>query len=155
MRTIAIMILAACLVGCSHKQTITTQEGSATVDQSGKTVTVTTKEGTTTYGTEVDVSKVGLPIYPGSTKTEGGLSGTSAQGSGEVVAMSTTDSFDKVYEWYRAHMPAGSETMHATNAGSSVAMFEIGKTTDKETRSVMISADKDKTSILLSHNVKP
>jgi len=158
MRRILILCLAACLAaGCAHKQTITTSQGGATVttNQGNNTVTVTTKEGSTTYGTAVDPAKTGLPIYPGATKNEGGISGAGAAGSGETVALSTTDSFDKVYEWYKAHMPAGSETMHMTADSGSVATFQIGKQTDKEQRSVMITTDKDKTSILLSHNVKP
>src|SRR5579863_4735640 len=116
MRTLLTVCLAAALLaGCSsHKQTFTTGQGTTTVqtNDNNKTVTVTTNQGTTTFGANVDVSKLGLPVYPGSTKNEGGIAGTSAQGSGQVVALSTADSFDKVYQWYRSHMPAGSETMH-------------------------------------------
>ena len=159
MRPILMVCLAALLLsGCSgHKQTFVTKQGTTTVESNNnnQTVTVNSKQGTATYGKgAVDPAKLGIPVYPGATTTEGGMSGTTAQGSGEIVALSTTDSFDKVYAWYEAHLPAGSQTMHMANGASSVAAFRIGKETDKEARSVMISAQKDKTSILLSHSVK-
>ncbi len=156
---ISACVIAVLLSGCSHKQTVVTSQGNATVERSNdnQTVTVTSKEGTTTYGKgAVDPAKLGLPLYPGATATVGGIAGHSVlQGSGEVVALSTSDSFDKVYQWYHDHMPAGSETMHMTNAGSSIATFQVGKNTDKEQRAVMITSDKDKTSIMLSHSIKP
>jgi len=160
MRAVFIAGLAAVLVaGCSgHKQTYVTQQGTTTVEtnNNNQTVTVNSKEGTSTYGKgAVDPAKLGIPVYPGATTTEGGISGKTAQGAGEIVALSTKDPFDKVYAWYQQHMPAGSEGMHMSNAGSSVATFKIGKENDKEQRSVMISSEKDKTSILLSHSVKP
>jgi hypothetical protein len=51
-------------------------------------------------------------------------------------------------------MPSGSEAMHMTSGTGSVASFQVGKNTDKEQRSVMITGAKDKTSILLSHDIK-
>lgn len=149
-------IVAILLTGCSHKQTYTTKEGTTTVEGTGsnQTVTIHSKEGTATYGkAAVDPAKLGIPVYPGATTTEGSMAGTSAQGSGEVVTLSTTDSFDKVYSWYQAHLPAGSQKMHMSTDSGSVASFEVGENS-KEQRSVMITSEKDKTSILLSHSVK-
>ena len=159
MRLIVIACLAMVLMsGCSgHKQTFVTKEGTTTVESSNnnQTVTVNSKEGSATYGKgAVDPAKLGIPVYPGATSTEGGMAGTTAQGTGEIVALTTTDSFDKVYAWYQSHMPAGSQTMHMSGSASSIASFRMGKDTDKEQRSVMITAEKDKTSILLSHSVK-
>lgn len=157
MRTVLVACAAVVLLaGCTHRQTFTTSQGATTVESNGasKSVTITTKEGTTTISANVDLAKLGLPVYPGATQNQGGISGTTAQSSGEVVALSTSDSFDKVYAWYRAHMPAGSEGMHMSSPTGSIATFQIGKDGDKEQRSVMITGEKDKTSILLSHNLK-
>ena len=152
-------LVALAIAGCSgHKQTYASKEGTTTVESgnNGKTVTVTTKEGTATYGRgAVDTAKLGLPIYPGATANEGSLSGKSAQGTGEIVVLSSTDSFDKVYTWYKAHMPAGSEAMHMTTPAGAMAAFKLGKDTDKDQKNVTLTADKNKTSIMLSHTVKP
>ena len=154
--SVGILFLAGC--AAHNKQTVVTSQGTTTIERSNdnQTVTYSNQQGTVTSGKgAVDPAKLGLPIYPGATVNEGGYAGQSAQGSGEVVALSTTDSFDKVYQWYHDHMPAGSEAMHMTSGESSIASFRLGKDTDKEQRGVMITADKDKTSIMLSHSVKP
>jgi len=146
---------AAMLVaGCgSQKQVIVTKQGTATVETNRNTgtATITTKQGTATYGKNaVDPAKLGLPVYPGASASEGGgLSVQSSQGSQQMVLLTTGDSFDKVYGWYKNQMPADSEKMHLSAAGSSMATFAIGASGDKQSKSVMITSGKGKTNIEL------
>jgi len=162
MRLFGAVCFAALLLasaGCaSHRQVIATKEGTATVEtnQSNDTTTITSKEGSASFGKNaVDVSKIGLPIYPGATANDtGGMSFQSKEGSSQIVVMTTADSFDKVYAWYKGQMPSGSEQMHMSSGNSSVASFVIGKQGDKNAKTVTITADKDKTSIMLAAGSK-
>ena len=164
MRVVTALLLVAALIalgGCGRKMTFTTKEGTTTVEQGGagenKTVTVTSKEGSATFGKNaVDLAKLGLPVYPGATaKNTGGFSISGKTGSSETVMLETNDSFDKVYEWYKAKMPAGSETMKLSSGGGQFATFQVGKTSDKEVSAVTITGEKDKTSIMLTKGSKP
>jgi hypothetical protein len=156
----ATILLAALLVlsGCSHKVTVDSNGTTVTTSGTGdnQTVTVQGKEGTVVAGKgAVDTAKIGLPVYPGANAGDNvGYSGSSAQGSGAMAVLTTTDSFDKVYEWYKSQMPAGSEKMHMTADTGSTAMFQIGKDTDKEQKTVTISGEKDKTTIMLASGTK-
>ncbi|HET9030214.1 MAG TPA: hypothetical protein VFN49_08555 [Candidatus Aquilonibacter sp.] len=146
----ALMLVAA--VGCSHKTTVETDHGPATVTTSNdnKTVTVESKDAKVTVGGEIDASKLGAPLYPGAEKSEGSYSMQSAQESGSMATFSTKDDFDKVYEYYKAHMPQGSEKMKMSNGGESVASFSVIDPKKGET-SVMITAKDGQTQILISH----
>lgn len=156
---LSLAVAAAVMGGCSsHKTVIPTQNGMATVEtnRQNNTTTITSKEGSMTVGQNaVDVTKLGLPIYPGaSAKQSGGLSTQSKTGSAQIIVMTTPDSFDKVYAWYKGQMPGGSEQMHINSGTGSMASFVIGKTGAKEQKSVMITSEKDKTSIMLSVGTK-
>ena len=150
---LAILVAAT---GCSHKTTVTSTDGTTTVSTSnnGQTATITTKEGSATYGAgAVDTSKLGAPVYPGATAAEGGgMSASTTTGSSAMGAFSTADSFDAVYGWYKAHMPPGSEKMKMSSGGSDVAEFVAGK--DADAVAVMISDKDGKTQIVITHNTK-
>jgi hypothetical protein len=154
----AITLLAALLVlsGCSHKTTVSNDGTTVTTNGDNQTVTVQGKEGTVTAGKgAVDTAKLGLPIYPGADASQNaGWSGQSKEGSGAMAVLTTKDSFDKVYQWYKSQMPAGSEKMHMTADSGSSAVFQIGKEGDKETKSVTISGEKDTTTIMLASGTK-
>lgn len=123
----ALVLLSVGLTACSHKATITTSNGTETVTTSGddKTVTIAGKEGTVTVGeNNVDLSKLGVPVYPG-VRQVGSMSGTSAKGSGQVVSLKTADSFDKVSAWYKSQLPAGAQQMSSTSGESSFAEFVL------------------------------
>jgi len=161
MRVISAVILAllvCALTGCSgHKQTIITKEGAATVEtnQTNDTTTITTNRGTAVVGKNaVDLSKLDVPVYPGASSESGGLSVQSNEGNQQIAMLTTSDSFDKVYAWYKGQMPAGSGQMQMSSANSSVASFVIGKQGDKTAKTVTITADKDKTSIMLAAGSK-
>jgi hypothetical protein len=158
----SLIVAAAALVlltGCmSHTRTITTTNGSATVTTSNdnKTVTVRSSQGTFTEGKNaVNPASLGLPVYPGAAQSQVGYSAASKESNGSVVVMTTNDPFDKVYGWYKAQMPAGSEQMHMTSQNSSIAVFQEGKTGDKEEKAVSITNDgKGMTSIMLTVSSK-
>ncbi|HEV2878269.1 MAG TPA: hypothetical protein VGW96_01705 [Candidatus Eremiobacteraceae bacterium] len=151
--TICIAMLILITAACSgHKQTIVTKEGTATIEtnQHNDTTTVTSKEGTATFGKNaVDLSKLGLPVYPGASVDTGGMNVQSNQGSEQIEMLTTADSFDKVYGWYKSHMPADSEKMHMSSGGQSLAQFAIGKEGEKNIKSVMIAESNGKTTIQL------
>jgi hypothetical protein len=151
---IAIAAFAA-LSGCSHK--VTTSNGS-TVTTSGdnQTVTIEGNGGKVVAGKgAVDVAKLGMPIYPGADASDNaGWSGQSKEGAGAMAVMKTKDPFDKVYAWYQHQLPAGAEQIHTTSGGSSMAVFKIGKDSDKEQKSITISSDSEGTSIMLVSGTK-
>ena len=154
---VCVAAIAIALAGCgTHKTVIPTANGPATVEtnKENNTTTFRGKEGSMTVGQNaVDVSKLGLPVYPGaSQKDSGGMSTETTRGSSQVVMMTTPDSFDKVYAWYKGQMPAGTEKMHFTTPGGALASFVIGASGAKEQKSVMLTSGKDKTSIMLSVN---
>lgn len=138
---IAALITIVLFAGCSHNN---------------QTVTVQGKEGTMTAGKgAVDLAKLDLPLYPGANQSENtGYSATTKEGTGAMALLTTTDSFDKVYAWYQKHMPAGSEQVHVSSGTGSMAVFQIGKASDKLQKAVTITAGKDSTSIMLSNGSK-
>lgn len=159
-RVAAIAVALVALAGCSsgHKTTVVTNGGTVTTDTSAdsKTTTITTQDASVKVGQNaVDPAKTGLPVYPGATTAEGGgWAMQSKNGGGEIVTMTTTDSFDAVEAWYKSKMPANSETLNMKSGDTASAEFTEGKEGDKEERSVMINGEKGKTTIMLSHSVK-
>jgi hypothetical protein len=152
------VLLIAAIAGCtSHK---VTEANGTTVTTNGtgdnQTVTVQASGGTITAGKNaVDPAKLGLPVYPGATADESGaMSGTSAQGSGALVSLKTSDSFDKVYDWYKSRLPAKTQTMESTSGGTSVGSFVEGTSSDKEQKSVTITSSSEGTTITLMSATK-
>lgn len=162
MRLSVLCVIAASLSLCAcggHKSTtVYTGSDNATVTTTddNKTTTVETKEGTYTAGKDaVDVTKLAIPVYPGANKSDdsGGYSMSGKEGSAQVVMLTTPDSFDKVYAWYKAQLPKGAETMKVSNGGTDMAQFATGvQSNDQST--VMIEAKDGKTQILISHQQK-
>lgn len=72
--------------------------------------------------------------------------GMAKSAAGKV--MTTTDSFDKVYEWYQKNMPAGSEKAHTTTPVQS-AVFMMGEA-GKDQKSVTITVSSGKTMISIA-----
>lgn len=154
----AVLLAILALASCSSKKTIQTQQGTTTVETNAlhNTVKVTSQQGTAIIGKgAVDPKALGLPLYPSAIQSQtGGMSASTKEGTSHVVSLATKDSFDQVYQWYKAHMPAGSEQLHMEAASGSIATFLIGKEGDSDQKSVQIQASKDTTTILLSHIMK-
>jgi hypothetical protein len=166
-------LLLAALVAtsaCSNKATTTSSDGSTTTTTAdgssmttdasgnGKSVTVQTKEGSATFGTGVDPGKLGAPVYPGaqtSPDSQGSFSASTNAGSTVMATFKTTDDFGKVYDYYKAQMPAGSEGMKMSMGTASSATFQVGKDGAPDQVTVQISSDKPgQTTILIAHVVK-
>jgi hypothetical protein len=150
---LTVALFAVTLAACSHKATITTSNGTETLTTSGdnKTETITTKEGTVTVGQNaVDLSKLGVPIYPGSQQVSG-LAGSGMRGSGQMVSLKTGDSFDKVFQWYKSQLPTGSQQMTSTTSGSSFAEFVIAA----HGAAIMLSERPNETDIVITQSTTP
>jgi len=151
----AAFVLTAC--GGSHRSSLNTEAGVATVTTSAdnKTTTMQTKEGTFTAGEgAVNIAKLSVPVYPGAKTSEtGGYAMTGRGGDAQVVSLTSPDAFSKVYAWYHAKMPSGSEKLKVSNPGAEMAEF-ISVIARKEERTVMLQRRGGQTLILISRNVR-
>jgi hypothetical protein len=134
----------------STSTTVSTATGitiaAATSQAPGSSATTTSATSTTPSKngeTLADLTPMGLPLYPN--VFESGWTGGSellqtaaiaGKSTMRVGQMSSHDSFDAVYAWYRERMPSGSETAaaaasnHTTDDGDHMAIFEVGRSTD-------------------------
>lgn len=153
------IVLIAAIAGCSnHKVTVDANGSTVTTNGTGddQTVTVQASGGTITTGKNaVDPASLGLPVYPGATVDSGGaVTGQSQQGSGALVTLKTSDSFDKVYAYYKSRMPANSQTMKSEAGGTSVASFVEGTSSEKVQKSVTITSSSDGVQIMMMSATK-
>jgi len=147
----AILLMAA-IAGCTNHKVVSSNGTTVTTNGTGdnQTVTVQASGGSITAGKNaIDPAKLGLPVYPGATADEGGVSGSSTQGSVGLVSLKTSDGFDKVYAWYKARMPADAQTMESTSGGTSVGSFVEKKASDQDQKSVTITSSSEGTTITL------
>lgn len=155
MRNIALLAMTAILIlaGCSSQKKVYSANGNTvTRDTANNTVTVQNKQGSMILGKNaVDPAGLGVPIYPGATQGEGAMSVTSKTGSGQMASFESGDSFEKVYQWYKSRMPAGSEKMKFGSGDSAVAEFVTGGTKPGQLQTmVMLSEKKGSTDIIVS-----
>jgi hypothetical protein len=76
------------------------------VNSNGDGVTLSTSSGTISTGSASGVSAadLGVPIYPGATRREGGMQMNSATGSMVTVVFSTSDPVSNVVDFYRSKL---------------------------------------------------
>jgi hypothetical protein len=151
---LTLIAVLAVVPACAKKSTtIQGPNGPVTVtqDQGSKAVTFQSKEGSTKLGIgAVDPASLGLPLYPGAQpNANGSVMSQTKDGTSQLLTMQTSDAFDKVYAFYQAKMPAGSEKQHLTMAGTQTATFQIGTNTDKVQKTVNITSAGAATSIML------
>ena len=89
-----------------------------------------------------------IPEYPGAT-TQAAGSGSNMGTDAAGKVMSTADSFDKVYGWYRQKLPSGSERSHV-DAPVQSAVFTIGEASSGQS-SVTLTTQGGKTMITIAH----
>ena len=171
MGLIAVLLL---LVGCGAKKTTTvaTPGGSVTTteDASGKTtaefksdegeVTVDEKDGHATAeikddqgritnietGKNVDLSGLGVPLYPGAVVADEGTAAakvSGAEASGTIVGLVTSDPPARVLDWYAKQFKA-----QYTGSGSDGGMV-MGKNKDGNQVVVVVSVEDGKTNIVV------
>lgn len=153
------LAVVATLAACTSKKVIVTDQGTTTVETNRlhHTVKFSSPQGTAIIGRgAVDPKALGLPLYPGAIQAQtGALVTHTKEGTNHVVSLTTKDAFDKVYQWYRAQLPSGSEQSHMEAAGGSVASFVLGKLNDPDQKSVVITQQSaDATTVLLTHTLK-
>ena len=156
--TLCVVLALVATAGCGGKKTTTIGGTSVTTSDDDKTTTISGSGGSVTVGDKaVDLSKLGAPVYPGATQDAdgGSVSVTTSEATTSTAVLKSTDPFDKVYDFYKAQMPAGSEKLKMSSGGSSTAMFQVGDSDAKETVAVTISAkDGEPTTISINHAVK-
>jgi hypothetical protein len=125
--------------------------------------TAAAKPQTTGAATQADLSPIGLPLYPNVFESAWTGNFSDDKEAARVGQMSSHDTFDQVYRWYKDRMPASSESAeaaasnHTTDDGDRVALFDVGTTADARMTRVMLMRDKsdDYTIINLSaHSTK-
>jgi hypothetical protein len=144
---------AASPTSSSDSSTVTVHDANGdTVTSSGKTVTVQSSGGTSSLaGGPVDPAKLGAPVYPGATaNANGSLSAVTPKSATYVASFNTPDDFEKVYGFYKAQMPAGSEQLKAIVGADSAARFQTGDA-DKDQVTVNISTKAGATTIAIAH----
>jgi len=151
---ILVLVLVVGLTACSKGgKTISTGQGSITTSADDKTTTITTKEGSMTAGENaVDVSKLGIPVYPGAQQQQASFAISGQQGSGQMVTFKSTDGFDKIYAWYKSQLPAGSQQMKIDSNGTSIAQFVSGDKANA-TNIMITSKGPAETDILITKSV--
>ena len=156
----ALVFLTACGGGqksstasSQDSSSTSSQNGSSTVTTNDKTTTVQTKGSQVTVGAgALDQSKLGAPIYPGAKQVNGQSAATVNTGSGSSsgAVLTTNDPFSKVADWYKSHMPAGSEKGQFSQGGSQTADFVSGAGSADQT-SVVVMAKGAQTQITIAH----
>jgi hypothetical protein len=165
-----VLSVSALLSGCSRptvpvapgvqvtpngdKTTVTTRDeegGKMTVQSEkrgpdGGKVTINTGKGTTTAETGKDVvteEKVGVAFYPGATVETGGNWSASGESTGamSMVALITTDPFDKVAKFYKDKYSKGNTVVEQPN--QLIIMMKSGENAGK---TIMVAPSDDKTS---------
>ena len=76
------------------------------MNRAGDSVTLSTPSGTITAGNTAAVSEadLGVPIYPGAARREGGMQVNSANGSMVTAVYSTSDPVSKVVDFYKGKL---------------------------------------------------
>lgn len=133
--------------------TIKTDEGEAkiSVDKDGEQVTWKTtdeegREATFTIGQDVDLSELGVALYPGATQ-EMSTSATGTDRGGMTVALSTPDSFEQVADFYKDKYP-GVPANEMAMGEANMLMLEVSEEPSKTVTVTRRSGD-DKTNITI------
>jgi hypothetical protein len=142
---------------CKKQEYVNARGDKVEVEQDGKSVKVTTKDGSAVYtggsGTVVpaDFPK-DVPIYPGANVTAS-VSGSQTTGGGHMVTFETGDSPDKVTDFYKAKLSGWKTSMEmATGNGK---MLILTSPDDKRSVSVIASPSGGKTQVSLTAAEKP
>jgi len=150
------ILLVIAIAGCtSHKASDANSTTGTTGTSSGpggnQTESVQTHGGSMSMGKNaVNPATMGLPIYPGATaNVNGALSGTSAQGSSQLISLQTSDPFDKVFAWYKSRMPENPQNARSASGKISIGEFFEGTSSDRQWKSVTLTSLPAGTTITL------
>ncbi len=136
-RTAAFTALALSTTACgTHKNTTESAPASSSIAAEA-----------TLAAPETPSVALGAPVYP-SAKSNGSIATTP---HGTMAAFMTSDSFAAVYAYYKAHLPANSQTAKVLSGAAPVAAFELGDATSEERTTVTISGKPGRTDIVIMH----
>jgi hypothetical protein len=145
-RSFPVLLLAAlALTACSHGNS----SSSSTSNTSGTTSSQTQAPGTspasaspaaTASAAAAPLANSAIPTYPGAAAMMTG----SANGTSTSI-LTTKDSFDTVYAWYKGHLPAGSEAEKITTGNVQEVVFKVGDS------AVSITSSNDQTEITIAN----
>lgn len=147
----------AFLAACSHSsdkgeattssQTVTAATASATATSATDAAQSSTGGGTAATGG--DAAQLGVPIYPGAAKKVNALV---SGGELRIAQFQSADPLDKVYAFYKAQLPDGSE---GRNIPGIMAMFVVNHGASGEsTVQLSPTADKSGTVISITRSMK-
>jgi hypothetical protein len=98
----------------------------------------------------IDPKTLGIPIYPGAKPSDGvGIASSGKEGNGQMVVLTTPDSFATVAAWYKAKLPAGSGNASLIGTGHSMITFQAA-TQPNDAKLVTVATEGDHTSITLT-----
>ena len=141
-RVFCTVLLIAAIAGCSSHSASDTNATSGPSSGPGGSQTQTMQVGGSSINmgkNAIDPARLGLPIYPSAAgNVTGAMASTGAYGLNAMVALKTSDSFDKVYAWYKSHMPANAQVTRSTSGSTLIATFVEGTSKDKEVKSVTL-----------------
>ncbi len=146
-----VLIAAVSLGGCSRQQSVSTLGGSVKVTKVGsgaQSVEVQTETGSAKVSTEqrtISEDELGVPVYPGSTvevSSEYQGAGEGEQEHSTHHILSTKDSFDKVYAFYKSNLKDVTQQMKQNMGDNQVAIFNT-KRKDGAPVSVSITTDNE------------
>lgn len=158
MRSLCIVIVVSVAIsGCASSKRVYSANGTTvTTDSSRKTVTVQSRDGTMRMGKDVvNGRSFGVPLYDGAAQDNGALSVTDSKGAAQMAAFTTADPFERVYTFYKRHMPRGSEKVKLDEGDASIAEFIVPPAAGPKIQTtVMISRKGDKTAIVITKGVQ-
>jgi hypothetical protein len=91
-----------------------------------------------------------LPVYTGATSAGAAQTGTISGKHVVAQVYTTPDSFEKVYKWYQAALPAHSETSHDTSQSQESAVFTLSGGTKQQSVSILKTGGVEVTNITLT-----
>ena len=124
----------------------------AKTEGAGGGVTVTTDQGTSTFGTGGKMPSW-MPAYPGSTEPQGTFSANSSDGSVGNFTFKTSDSGDKVFSFYQDKLKGEGYkiTTNVTDSGDKKAgMLAAENEALKRTVTVLLGTDGSETTVNLT-----
>ena len=171
--TMALLLLALLLlVGCGRarqaqqavqagrqlqqegRATIQTDEGEVQIetDKAGEQTTVTVEDEsgqkqTMTTGKAMATSELSLPVYPGATQEYGQVV-TTDEGKQLNFSFTTTDSFDKVADFYKSKC-AGGKISDIQMPGQRLLNIGLGEPPDMTSVAVQQAEGEDKVTIII------
>jgi phosphotransferase system HPr-like phosphotransfer protein len=127
-------------------------------DKQGNSVSITSTdaEGNKVEykgGSEVDLAKLGIEVYPGATQEQGGTV-EGADMTMVSVALTTTDPFDKVQAFYQAKYPNASGQTMTASGKKSLSMQILDPKTPDDVKMIVVGEDEGKVTIALQHHAK-